>query len=102
MKSCAMNRSGMSGLKVSGVAAAAVLALAVGFAAPAQAAPVNINKASAEEIDAALNGIGLKTARAIVTFREKQGPFKSIEQLTDVKGVGDKTVEKNRANIKLQ
>ncbi|MFZ5756655.1 MAG: ComEA family DNA-binding protein [Pseudomonadota bacterium] len=76
--------------------------LSLGMAVPATAAPVNVNKASAEEIDAALKGIGLKTARAIVTFREQQGPFKSVEQLGDVKGVGAKTIEKNRANIKLQ
>lgn len=86
---------------------AAVLALSVGFGAlavsvPAFAAPVNINKASAEEIAEALNGVGIKKAREIVAFREKQGPFKSVDQLEDVKGIGHKMVEKNRANIKLQ
>ena len=69
---------------------------------PAYAAPVNINKASAEEIAEALNGVGIKKAREIVAFREKQGPFKSVDQLEDVKGIGHKMVEKNRASIKLQ
>lgn len=97
-----MNRFDLNRSKMLRGAAVAALTLALGFALPAHAAPVNINKASAEEIDAALTGVGIKTARAIVTFREKQGPFKSVDQLTDVKGIGDKTVEKNRANIKLQ
>ncbi len=86
---------------------AAVLAAAVGVGAlvvslPAVAAPVNVNKASAEEIAEALNGVGIKKAREIVAFREKQGPFKSVDQLEDVKGIGHKMVEKNRANIRLQ
>lgn len=97
-----MKRSSMS----RGLASAA-LALSLGFAglglsSAAFAAPVNVNKAGAEEIAEALNGVGIKTARAIVEFREKNGPFKSVEQLADVKGVGDKTVEKIRANVRLQ
>ncbi len=84
--------------------ASVILAVAVGAALPslALAAPVNINKAGAEEIAESLKGVGIKTARAIVEFREKHGPFKSVEQLSDVKGVGDKTVEKVRANVRLQ
>ena len=80
----------------------ATTVLAFGLAGTAQAAPVNINKASAEEIAEALNGIGIKKAREIVAFREKQGPFKSADQLRDVKGIGDKMLEKNKANIRLQ
>ncbi len=78
------------------------VALTVGMVGAAFAAPVNINKAGAEEIAAALNGVGIKKAREIVTFREKHGAFKSVEQLVDVKGIGDKMVEKNRANLRLQ
>lgn len=76
--------------------------LALGGVVAAQAAPVDINKASAEEIAAALQGIGLKRAQDIVAFRSQHGPFKSVEQLLDVKGVGDKVLEKNRADIRLQ
>ena len=79
---------------------AAVLGL--DLAAEAVAAPVNINKASAEEIAEALNGIGLKKAQDIVAFRDKHGPFKTVEQLRDVKGVGDKVLQKNKADIRLQ
>lgn len=76
--------------------------LAFGLTGEASAAPVNINKANAEEIADSLSGVGIKKAREIVAFREKHGPFKSAEQLEDVKGIGAKMVEKNRANIKLQ
>lgn len=78
------------------------IAMVLGMASVAHAAPVNINKANATEIAAALNGIGSKKAEEIVAFREKHGPFKTIEQLQDVKGIGQKMIEKNKANIRLQ
>lgn len=78
------------------------IAMALGMATAAHAAPVNINKASADEIAAALSGVGSKKAKDIVAFREKHGPFKTIEQLEDVKGIGQKMIEKNKANIRLQ
>ena len=65
------------------------------------AGPVDINTADAETISAELNGIGLAKAKAIVEYREKYGPFKSADDLSLVKGVGDKTVELNRANIRV-
>lgn len=79
----------------------AATALAFGLSGTANAGPVNINKANAEQIADSLNGVGIKKAREIVAFREKNGPFKSVEQLEDVKGIGAKMVEKNRANIRL-
>ncbi len=65
------------------------------------AGPVNINTADAETISAELNGIGMSKAQAIVEYREKHGPFKSAEDLSLVKGIGDRTVELNRANIRV-
>ena len=65
------------------------------------AGPVDINTADAETISAELNGIGLAKAQAIVEYREKYGPFKSADDLSLVKGIGDKTVELNRANIRV-
>jgi len=65
-------------------------------------AAVNINQASAEEISKELKGIGLTKATAIVTYRKQHGPFKTLEQLTEVKGIGLKTVEKNRDEIVLK
>ena len=65
-------------------------------------AAVNVNKADAAQIAEELKGIGLSKATAIVAYRTKNGPFKTVEQLTEVKGIGLKTVEKNRADILLK
>ena len=62
---------------------------------------LDINRASAAEIAATMNGIGLAKAEAIVAYRTENGPFKSIDQLAEVKGVGLKTVEKNRELIEV-
>lgn len=66
-----------------------------------QAAAININTASAGEIAAALNGVGEKRAEAIVAYREQNGPFKSLADLQNVKGIGEKVVEKNAPLIKF-
>ena len=65
------------------------------------AGPVDINTADAQTISQELEGIGLTKAQAIVEYREKHGPFKSPEDLSLVKGIGDRTVELNRDNIKV-
>ncbi len=62
---------------------------------------VNVNTASADAIAAELKGVGAKKAQAIIDYREANGRFKTIESLTEVKGIGLKTVEKNRENIEL-
>ena len=66
-----------------------------------QAEPVNINTADAAALAKALNGIGPAKAKAIVTYREKNGPFKSVDQLAMVEGITQKLIDKNRADIKL-
>ncbi len=65
------------------------------------AGPVDINTADAKTIARELKGIGLSRAQAIVDYREKNGPFKSADELANVKGVGMKVVEQNRTNIKV-
>lgn len=72
------------------------------FAFNAFAAPVNINSADAKTISDSLSGIGLKKAEAIVKYRTDKGPFKTAEDLSNVAGIGDKTVEKNKKDILLQ
>lgn len=62
---------------------------------------VDINTADAETISAELNGIGLSKAKAIVDYRKKHGPFRSAEDLSLVKGIGERTVERNRSDIKV-
>ena len=72
------------------------------FMAPmVQAEPVNINTADATTLAKALNGVGPAKAKAIVDYREKNGPFKSVDQLAMVEGITQKLIEKNRADIKL-
>ena len=63
----------------------------------AWAGPIDINKADAATIAKELQGIGLSRAQAIVAYREKNGAFKSADDLRKVKGIGAKTLERNRA-----
>ncbi|PYI51879.1 ComEA family DNA-binding protein [Paenibacillus flagellatus] len=60
--------------------------------AAAPAGAIDINRAGADELDG-LPGIGPAKAKAIVEHRERHGPFRSVEELKNVKGIGDKTFE---------
>ncbi|NJN48245.1 MAG: helix-hairpin-helix domain-containing protein [Candidatus Competibacteraceae bacterium] len=64
----------------------------------ATAQTIDLNTATAEEL-ATLDGVGATKAAAIVQYREMNGPFSSVDDLTKVKGIGDKTLEKNRSNL---
>lgn len=68
----------------------------------ALAGPVNINTADAEKISAELNGIGLAKAIAIVEYRKKHGPFRNADELSLVKGIGERTVDVNRSDILVE
>ena len=74
-------------------------AMILGFAAVVFAGPVNVNTADAETISAELQGVGISKAIAIVEYRQANGPFKTADDLTQVKGIGERTVEINRNNI---
>jgi competence protein ComEA len=65
------------------------------------AGPVDINTADAATIAKELQGIGLSRAQAIVAYREKNGAFRSADELRKIKGIGAKVLERNRANIKF-
>jgi competence protein ComEA len=65
----------------------------------ALAGPVNVNTADAETISESLQGVGLSKAQAIVEYRQKHGPFRTPDDLSLVKGIGERTVELNRDNI---
>ena len=62
------------------------------------AAAVNLNSASVEELDA-VKGISPAKAKAIVDYRSKNGPFKSLDELKSVKGFGDKSVAKLQGEL---
>jgi len=70
-------------------------------AMPVLADVVNINKADAAALAENLNGIGMVKAQEIVKYRDTHGKFESIEELSNIKGIGEKTVEKNRDNMSL-
>ena len=61
---------------------------------------VNINRAD-EKTLSALKGIGPAKAEAIVTYRQAHGPFKSVDQLAEIKGIGPKILEKLRPQVTL-
>ena len=61
---------------------------------------VNINTASAEELTT-LKGIGPKTAEKIIEYRQNNGPFKSIEEIQNVRGIGAKKFENIRSRIRI-
>lgn len=61
---------------------------------------VNINTASLAELQK-IPGVGESKAQAIITYREENGGFKSIEEITNVSGIGDSTFEKIKSNITI-
>ena len=67
--------------------------LAAAAAKPAPSGKVNINSASVEQLSA-LPGVGAKLAARIVEHRQKSGAFKSVQELMNVRGIGEKNFEK--------
>ncbi|MFO7841204.1 MAG: ComEA family DNA-binding protein [Fidelibacterota bacterium] len=62
--------------------------------------PVNINTAGLMEIEA-LPYLGMKRSKDIIEFRDKNGPFKRVDELTKINGIGEKTLEKLKPLITL-
>ncbi len=67
--------------------------------AVAQVSAIDLNTADAETLTRELKGIGSTKAKAIVDYREAHGPFSSVDDLLEVKGVGAATLEKNRTKL---
>jgi len=94
MKTLKTMKNGLNGL-----ALAAMMAFS-GAAFSYDAQEVNINTADAQSISQSLNGIGLKKAQAIVAWRTEHGNFTELSSIEQIKGIGQKTVEKNKEYIK--
>lgn len=61
---------------------------------------ININTADVQELTK-LKGVGVKKAEAIIAWREENGNFKTVDQLLEVKGIGEATLAQNRENIRI-
>ena len=72
------------------------------FSSLLYAAQVNINTADADTLSNELSGIGQSKAEAIVAYRDQHGPYKQLEDLANVKGIGISTIEKNKSKMILE
>ena len=79
--------------------AVAVLLSASSFIFAAESVDIDINTADAVTLAQGLQGVGPVKAEAIVAYREKNGPFKSVDELVAVQGIGEQTVKINRENM---
>ena len=75
-------------------------ALAAPKTAPSPADKVNVNTAGLEEL-VSLPGIGRAYAQRIIEYRDKNGPFKRLEDLLNVRGIGEKTFERIKDRVTL-
>ncbi len=90
----------MAGNALAETAAAPQGPAKVAAVAPATA-PVNVNLATLQELQG-LPGIGPVTAERIIQYRQEKGPFKSVDQLVKVKGIGQATLAKIRDRVSVQ
>ena len=87
--------------KVSKLFVSLLVSMALLAPLQANAEPVDINTADAATLASAIKGVGEKKAETIVAYRETHGPFTRVEDLSNVKGIGPGTVEKNRQNLEV-
>ena len=60
---------------------------------------ININTADKDALMSVINGVGDRKAEAIISYRKENGPFKSIDELTNIKGIGQAMVDKHRDKL---
>ena len=75
--------------------------LVVDTAAASQSAKVDLNDADAATLQKELAGVGEAKAKAIVAYRETNGPFSSVDELLEVKGIGKAILDRNRDKLEV-
>lgn len=75
--------------------------LVMGGAASAQSAKVDLNGADAATLQKELAGVGEAKAQAIVAYRDINGPFSSVDELLEVKGIGKAILDRNRDKLEV-
>lgn len=70
-------------------------------ASKAQSGKVDLNGADAPTLQRELSGIGEAKAKAIVAYRDSNGPFSSVDELLEVKGIGKAILDKNREKLEV-
>ena len=75
-----------------------IVASVIAFSVNPAFAAVDINTATAAQLES-VNGLGPKKAEAIVEYRKKNGQFKSVDELENVKGLGKASIEKKRNEL---
>ncbi|ACL72632.1 competence protein ComEA helix-hairpin-helix repeat protein [Thioalkalivibrio sulfidiphilus HL-EbGr7] len=83
------------------IAFAILLFFSLPVFADAPDARINVNTADAQTLTQ-LTGIGPSRAEAIIAHREQHGPFRSLHELTQVSGIGERTVQENRERIAFE
>lgn len=64
--------------------------------------PINLNTADAETLQRELAGVGAVKAQAIVSYRDTHGEFASVDELLEVKGIGESLLDRNRDKLTVQ
>ncbi|ANM32075.1 hypothetical protein ABI59_04305 [Acidobacteria bacterium Mor1] len=82
------------------IACTLLAGMAPATAAEGKAERIDLNKASAEQL-VTLPGVGPAIAKRIVAFREENGPFKRVEDLLKVRGVGEKSFQKIKGRVRV-
>lgn len=75
---------------------------AVESSATTKTVKVNVNQADAQTLQKELNGIGKAKAEAVIAYREANGPFATVDELLEVKGIGSALLERNRDKLSVE
>lgn len=67
-----------------------------------KSAKINLNEADSATLQKELSGVGEAKAKAIVAYRETNGPFASVDELLEVKGIGKAILDRNRDKLEVK